>query len=271
VGSVRNGKWRRRFSTVTASLEMECEERRRAAMSRTKLGIIKEKYPFTLRMYHRIVRKYFANDLNYELQTIARRESALYVKQHMKSAVMFQNRWRLLAAAIEEAPRDGLFLEFGVEKGASANFIGRCLSERGDSSILHAFDSFEGLPEPWSGTFERRGKFSLNGVLPRILPNVILHKGWFSETLPNFLEKTNQSISFVHIDCDIYTSTISILHDMKNLFHPGTIVVFDEYFNYHNWQEHEYRAWQEFIENTALGYMYRGFSSRGGQVYLQIK
>jgi hypothetical protein len=240
-------------------------------MFRSNLGIIKEKYPYTLRIYHRFIRKYFSNDLNYELQTIARRESALYVKQHMKSAVMFQNRWRLLAAAIEEAPRDGLFLEFGVEKGASANFIGRRLAERGISPPLHAFDSFEGLPEQWSGTFERRGKFSLNGELPRVLPNVILHKGWFAETLPKFLELNNQKIALVHIDCDIYASTKSVLNGLKYFIRSGTIVVFDEYFNYHNWQEHEYRAWQELVEDAALKYVYRGFASRSGQVYLQVK
>ena len=29
--------------------------------------------------------------------------------------------------------------------------------------------------------------------------------GWFNETLPGFLEKHPQNISFVHIDCDIYS------------------------------------------------------------------
>ena len=34
-----------------------------------------------------------------------------------------------------------------------------------------------------------KGKFNLGGVLPPVKPNVQLHKGWFEETLPGFLDE----------------------------------------------------------------------------------
>jgi predicted O-methyltransferase YrrM len=236
-----------------------------------KLGYPKEKKPFTQRIYNRFIHKYHAHDLNYELQLEARKESAAYVKQHMPSAIMFQGRWPLLAAAVGEAARGGLFLEFGVEKGASANFIARLLRDRGEETLVHAFDSFEGLPEEWSGTFEKKGKFSLQGKLPPVLPNVRLHKGWFSETIPEFAKAEQGVISLLHIDCDLYSSTVDILSGLKDRIRPGTIVVFDEYFNYHNWQQHEFKAWQEFVRAQGIRYSYRGFSAKSGQVYVRIE
>jgi len=164
----------------------------------------------------------------------------------------------------------GLFLEFGVEKGDSTNFIARHLAERGESSLVHAFDSFEGLPGEWSGTFERKGKFSLGGRVPPVLSNVRLHKGWFSATIPGFLKDNAGMISLLHVDCDLYSSTKDIFSHVKDRIGPGTIVVFDEYFNYHNWQQHEFMAWQEFVQESGVRYVYRGFAARGGQVYVKI-
>src|SRR5258706_13128808 len=74
-------------------------------------------------LYDRFVHKYFAHDVNFELQLLARREAARYIRRHMAAATMYADRWRLLQAADGEARPGGLFLEFGVEKGASANFI----------------------------------------------------------------------------------------------------------------------------------------------------
>jgi predicted O-methyltransferase YrrM len=239
-------------------------------MFRRGLGRSTEKRPLSLRLYERFLRKYHSHDIGYELQMHARRESAAYVRKHMPSAMMFRGRWDLLDAALDEAPRDGLVLEFGVEKGASANFIARRLHERGSESVVHAFDSFEGLPGEWSGTFERKGKFSLGGRLPSVLPNVRLHKGWFEETLPLFMRDHPGNLSLVHIDCDIYSSTREVLGSLRGRIQPGTVIVFDEYFNYHNWQRHEFMAWREFVEQEGITYSYRGFAARGGQVYIRV-
>jgi len=48
------------------------------------------------------------------------------------------------------------------------------------------------------------------------------------------------------------------------------VIVFDEYFNYPGWRQHEYKAFQEFIANTGLKYRYIGFSAEKGHVAVQI-
>lgn len=41
----------------------------------------------------------------------------------------------------------------------------------------------------------------------------------------------------------------------------GTVILFDEYLNYPAWQQHEFRAFQEFVAQTGKGYRYIGFAS----------
>jgi hypothetical protein len=245
-------------------------------MFRRSAARLRIKRPLTQRLYERFVHKYFAHDVNFELQRLARREAAVYIRRHMATANMYPDRWRLLQAAVGEArPRSdtagGLFLEFGVEKGASANFIARLIGAGGEPAVLHAFDSFEGLPDSWDGTFETRGKFTLGGKIPRLLANVEIHKGWFENTLPGFrADHQGSTISLLHIDCDLYSSTRTVLEQLGDLLLPGSIVVFDEYLNYHGWKNHEFKAWQEFVEANRVKYSYRGFCGRGGQVFMRI-
>jgi len=229
------------------------------------------KRPLTQRLYERFAHKYFAHDVNFELQRLARREAAVYIRRHMASANMYPDRWRLLQAAVGEARPGGLFLEFGVEKGASANFIARLIGAGNQPAVLHAFDSFEGLPESWDGTFETRGKFTVGGKIPRLLANIEVHKGWFEDTLPGFrADNAGSRISLLHIDCDLYSSTRTVFEQLGELLLPGSIVVFDEYLNYHGWQNHEFKAWQEFVQANQVKYSYRGFCGRGGQVFLRV-
>ena len=56
--------------------------------------------------------------------------------------------------------------------------------------------------------------------------------GWYRETLPPFLESHRQNVSFVHVDCDLYNSTRTIFDALAPRLHAGTILVFDELFNY---------------------------------------
>jgi len=235
-------------------------------------GSPRRRPPLSQRLYRRLVHKYFVRDLNFELQLIARGEAAAYVREHMAAATMYADRWELLRAALSAAPRDGLCLEFGVEKGASARFIAERLAGRGGDGVLHAFDSFEGLPDAWQGTLEERGKFSLGGRAPALPANVAIHQGWFADTLPRFVgQHHNEPVALLHIDCDLYTSTATVLAHVGELLRPGSVVVFDEYFNYHGWQNHEFKAWQEFAAKRQVGYAYRGFCAQGGHVFLRIE
>jgi hypothetical protein len=46
--------------------------------------------------------------------------------------------------------------------------------------------------------------------------------------------------------------------------------VFDEYFNYPGWQQHEFKAWQEFVAASGLSYEYLGLVRNNQQVAVRI-
>jgi hypothetical protein len=52
---------------------------------------------------------------------------------------------------------------------------------------------------------------------------------------------------------------------------PGTILLFDEYFNYPGWQHGEHQAWTEFIAATGLPFDYLGYNALGTQLAVVIK
>jgi hypothetical protein len=222
--------------------------------------------PLSERLYRRFFLKYHGRYLITELQRRARQQSVDYIVAEMGDASIFEDRWALLRHAAGEAPPDGLMIECGVADGASLRHLAR-----GSVRRFHGFDSFEGLPEAWAGTFEQKGKFGRGGDLPNVPSNVALHKGWFEQTLPAFLAAhPDDSVAFLHVDCDIYSSTVTVLRMLAPRLKPGAVLVFDEYFNYPNWQRHEWRAFQEFIRDTGLSYRYLGFAQKNGHVAVRL-
>ena len=125
---------------------------------------------------------------------------------------------------------------------------------------VHGFDSFEGLPEDWSGNKSPKGAFTLKGELPPVPTNVTLHKGWFEDTVPGFLRDHPEAIAFAHIDCDLYSSSKFVLDAIAPRLRAGTVIVFDDYFNYPGWRDHEFKALAELVAATGLEYTYLGYA-----------
>jgi len=224
----------------------------------------RRRMPLTERLYRRFMIKYHGRYLITGLQFRARRQSLDYIEAHMADALILPDRWDMLAFALDEASKDGLALEFGVADGGSLRHLGQ------SGRFLHGFDSFEGLPEHWAGTFERKGKFSRDGALPSVPANVTLHKGWFDATLPAFLAANAGPVTFLHVDCDIYSSTATIFKLLGARLAAGSVIVFDEYFNYPNWRRHEWKAFQEFIRDSGFSYRYLGFAQKNGHVAVKL-
>ncbi len=151
----------------------------------------------------------------------------------------------------------GLLLEFGVYTGTSINF-----TASKTTATVYGFDSFEGLPENWGRTdiLFNKGAFSLNGNLPPVLPNVRLIKGWFDQSLPTFLKDHTGPITYLHIDCDIYSSTKTIFDLTKTQIAPGCIIVFDELINYPGFEDHEWKAWWELINSSGITFEWIGMN-----------
>ena len=191
--------------------------------------------------------------------------SCEYIENNMVDVPIFNNAYDALDYALNEISFEGLICEFGVWKGKSTNYIAKKTSK-----TIHAFDSFEGLPETWL-TSHKKGHFALN-KMPVFEKNVIIHKGWFDKTLPQFVSEYTNKISFLHIDCDLYSSTKSIFKSLNNQITKGTIILFDEYFNYPFWEHHEYKAFQEFVQENNIKYEYLCYSSKkfGSKVAVKI-
>ncbi len=175
-------------------------------------------------------------------------DSANYVSERMTRAKPHADRFDLLGNALRARACDGLIAEFGVFEGATINFLADQTSE-----AVFGFDVFSGLPEDWRPGFPK-GTFS-RGV-PPVRPNVSLLVGLFEDTLPAFLERNKEDLSFLHIDCDLYSSTRTVLGLCGPRIRKGTVLVFDEYLNYPGWREHEFRAFQEFVAETGRAYEY---------------
>ena len=164
---------------------------------------------------------------------------------------------------IDAAVNDGLVLEFAVRFGTSIRQIATLAEQE-----VHGFDSFEGLPESWHN--EPEGSYSTKGEIPSVTENVILHDGWFEETLPRFIENHPEPVRFLNIDCDIYSSTKTVLDLLAKQIISGTVIVFDEYIVNENWREDEFKAFQESVLTYGWKYEYLYFSFFTKQVVVRI-
>lgn len=180
-------------------------------------------------------------------------ESFEYALSHRPPARLFGFGDEALEYALGQAANKGVTLEFGVFHGRSL----RLIADRTRSEV-HGFDSFRGLPEDWSKA-EPAGSYSTDGRKPEVAKHVQLHEGWFEDTLPEFLQKNRQDVRLAHIDCDVYSSTRTVLEQLRPRLREGSVLVFDDYLGYPSWREHEYRAFREFVGETGLEYRYIGF------------
>jgi len=207
-----------------------------------------------------------AND-SYNVYEVAKWRAALqsarYFEERLLTTLQFADRSALLSHSLSLAPQEGLVLEFGVAGGES---IRQIAAER--SGPIYGFDSFEGLPEDWFG-YLRKGFFAQD--LPKVPAHVSLIKGWFSDTLAGFLANQPGPVAFLHVDSDLYSSADYVFRALEGRIVPGTIILFDEYWNYPGWRQHEYKAFQEFIVRSGLGYRYEGFVPTAHQVCVVIE
>lgn len=205
-----------------------------------------------------------AQNIELERQRRALSTTVDLIESSLGKARSLYSREDVLRFALAEVDRTchALYLEFGVYKGATINLIASVTQ-----AAVHGFDSFEGLPEYWRDAYDK-GMFQIP-ALPPVSRNVTLHKGWFSDTLPPFLEKHPEPVCFLHVDCDLYSSTKTVLSSLAGRLIPGTIIVFDEYFNYPGWHEGEYKAFMEFVAEGRR-FEYLAYNCHSEQVAVRL-
>lgn len=205
-----------------------------------------------------------------EMWKISVRESAEYAIKAMRSAKQFSDvdeYHKYVGALLSKQSSTEIGVEFGVAGGNLLNFFAAQTARR-----FYGFDCFEGLPETW---MDGVGKGSFKQVqLPKVRENVELVTGFFEESLPKFIEEYAQeieNIGFIHIDCDLYSSTKTIFEYLGKYIKSGTIIAFDEYFNYPGWQQDEFKAFQEWGAQNNISYEYLAFVENNTQVCIRIR
>lgn len=165
--------------------------------------------------------------------------------------------------AMSLANTEGMVLEFGVRFGNSIRMLSKLTTQN-----IHGFDSFEGLPDEWH--HEPKGSYTTKGVIPKVPDTVSLHVGWFDATLPKFLAENDENVRFINIDCDIYSSTKTILDSLAPRIVVGTVIVFDEYIGNEHWRDDEFKAFQEAVTKYSWQYEYICLSFFTKQVAIKI-
>lgn len=189
-----------------------------------------------------------------DLRRGAHRTTMRFIRSRCSAAVSFPAQRDLLLHALSVALPKGHHVECGVYRGGSINYIAKRIAP----SVIHGFDSFEGLPEKWFNI--PAGHFSLEGKLPKVRSNVILHKGLFDVTLPRWCSATEGDIAFLHLDCDIYGSAKAVFDHLGPRLAEGSVILFDDYFNQPNWEADSHKAFEEFVGRSGWQVEYLGFA-----------
>ena len=116
-------------------------------------------------------------------------------------------------------------------------------------SRFYGFDTFEGLPESW-GTYAkgdmRANFFNVDDSRSEFV------KGLFQDTLFGFMNShlfgTRKMI--LHLDADLFSSTLFVLTTLARVLKKGDIIIFDEF----NVPNHEYFAFKIFTESFYVKY-----------------
>lgn len=141
----------------------------------------------------------------------------------------------------------GVALEFGVGDANSLNCMARFMPVIG-------FDSFNGLPADWRPGFTKgMFRYDYNEVLENTSTNSLLVPGLFEDTLPGY-GWTGLTIRLIHIDCDLYSSTKTVLDNLPwdNICRHKSVLCFDEWHGYPGADQHEQRAFKEFVKEHFI-------------------
>jgi hypothetical protein len=138
------------------------------------------------------------------------------------------------------------YLEFGVANGGS--FYWWMEHHTNAESSFHGFDTFSGLPEDW-GHFKKGDMNNGNEVLQTKDVRASFYQGLFQQTLPSFVKTfNNEKMTVIHMDADLYSSTLFTLTTLAPYLKKGDIIFFDEFCV----PTHEFLAVKNFTESYYI-------------------
>lgn len=159
---------------------------------------------------------------------------------------------------------EGDYYEFGLYRGYSFWHAQKAADRCELTSMrFFGFDSFEGLPTVEGKDKDRGIFFSGDFACTRqeVEAQLIQHgfdmsraelvEGFYDVSLRDEI-KTELSLgpaAVVLIDCDLYQSTVPVLHFLRNLIQDGTVMLFDDWSCFKDAPDAgEPRAFKEFLE-----------------------
>jgi hypothetical protein len=186
-------------------------------------------------------------------------------------AIKYSAAGDVLLEAFDHVSLDGFHLEMGVFTGGTINFI----AHHNPDKKIYGFDSFEGSPEDWERDdtdIFKRGVFATD-YIPEVASNVIIKEGLFHDSLPEFKKEIlkDAPIAFLHIDCDLYASTKTVFDILSDNLVSGTVIVFDELYNYPGFDKHEIKAFTEFLDEKKMLVKFLAYNSEHEQVAVKLK
>jgi O-methyltransferase len=186
---------------------------------------------------------------------------------------MFRNATRFVD--YELVPGD--IFEFGVYTGRSLALLAHYheVNKRSIHQIdfprrVVGFDSFAGLPAGDEHPRWKTGMFSVNHSFHPIckqgdrvteqiiymlfekynLPPPCIEAGEFSQVLPQVIGSKYRQAALVHVDCDLYESTKTVLYGLAPILQEGSILLFDDWFNFRGSKHKgEQKAFFEFMDS----------------------
>ena len=133
---------------------------------------------------------------------------------------------------------------------------------------MSASTVFTGLPETWRTGFPA-GEFAQEQI-PDSRRRRDHRRVVRPTTCPDISPDNDEPIAFLHVDCDLYSSTKTVFDLLGDRLAPDAVLVFDEFFNYPGWRLHEYRAWTEFIARTGRTFEYLAYTGNNEQVVVRL-
>lgn len=162
------------------------------------------------------------------------RFQAIYKAIHKLTRCNADKCFMLYQYASQASALKGDAAEIGLYKGGSAKLIAKTLPHK----TVYMFDTFTGIP-PVNESIDRNVETSFKTSLKQIqdvmsdCDNATLHKGIFPQESSKCI--TDKHFCFVHIDCDIYQSTMDSLCFFYDRMTPGGIIMVDDYADNNLW------------------------------------
>ena len=181
--------------------------------------------------------------------------------------VKYENRFQLHEFILNEEIKNQAidYLEFGVASGIA--FRWWVEQNKNPDTSFYGFDVFTGLPEDFG--VMKKHHYDTQGSTPKIDDNRInFIKGLFQESVPQFLiDYRSDKRKVIHMDADLYSSTLYVLTRLLPLLKKDDIIIFDEF----GVPTHEFRAFSDTVNSYHLKYELLAAINNYLQIAIKIK